>query len=160
MVWMRFKKYSRLDPQFSTLPISVREVLMNEFLDLQQSHYSVLRKHATLDLPQGMELFRISEDQTKPEDNTKTNIPQDTNTHTSTINTLPISINNNMQQTQQVAMQNTKPNETKRKKQNTNKEIQNIRVTRTSERLKLQKKDSESDSTDSDEEKKQVKFAF
>ena len=154
------KKYSRLDPQFSTLPISVREVLMNEFLDLQQSHYSVLRKHATLDLPQGMELFTISEDQNKPEDNTKTNIPQDTDTHTSTINKLPISINNNMQQTQQVAMQNTKPNETKRKKQNTNKEIQNIRVTRTSERLKLQKKDSESDSTDSDEEKKQVKFAF
>ena len=53
------KKYSRLDPSFSTLPQPVRDVLIHKFQDLNKLHYMELRKHATFTLPDSIKLFDI-----------------------------------------------------------------------------------------------------
>ena len=38
------KKYSRLDPQFQTLPQEVKGVLVNSFQDLDILHFKTLQK--------------------------------------------------------------------------------------------------------------------
>ena len=53
------KKYSRLDPSFSTLPPPVRDVLIHKFQDLNRVHYDKLRQHASLNLPNSIKLFDI-----------------------------------------------------------------------------------------------------
>ena len=53
------KKYSPLDPTFSTLPQSVRDILINDFENLNKNHYTELRKYSKLDLPNNEPLFEI-----------------------------------------------------------------------------------------------------
>ena len=53
------KKYSPLDPTFSTLPQSVRDILINEFELLIKNHYTELWKFSKLDLPNNEPLFDI-----------------------------------------------------------------------------------------------------
>jgi len=51
------KLYSSLDPEFSHLPQSVKDVLINKYEQLTTLHYKTIREHATLDLPDNDPLF-------------------------------------------------------------------------------------------------------
>ena len=55
------KKYSRLDPSFSTLPPPVRDVLIHNFQELNKLHYDQLREHALLPLPNSIKLFDLDD---------------------------------------------------------------------------------------------------
>ena len=62
------KKYSRLDPEFSTLPHPVRDVLINDFQALDALHFETLRAHSELNIPLGVEINPIQDDIDDPSD--------------------------------------------------------------------------------------------
>ena len=72
------KKYSRLDPQFQTLPQEVKDVLVNSFQELDILHFETLQKFSELNLPQGPILF-TSDHQFEDAPNTETNPSPDNN---------------------------------------------------------------------------------
>ena len=74
------KKYSRLDPSFSTLPPPVRDVLIHDFQDLNKLHYDQLRQHAVLPLPNSIKLFDVDEQDESPPFPSKDTPPSQVNT--------------------------------------------------------------------------------
>ena len=50
------KKYSRLDPTFSTLPQNVTEILINNFQNLDLLQLTTLQENAELNIPTGPSL--------------------------------------------------------------------------------------------------------
>ena len=51
------KAFNALDPEFSHLPQSVKDVLLHKYQDFTTNHYKTIRKYATLDLPENEPLY-------------------------------------------------------------------------------------------------------
>ena len=95
------KKYSRLDPQFQTLPQEVKDVLVNSFQDLDILHFETLQKFSELNLPQGPILF-TSDHQFEETPDTETNPSPD-------YNNFPVDIKNPLQNQISHTIGNTNP---------------------------------------------------
>ena len=57
------KKYSRLDPTFSTLPQNVKDILINNFQNLDLLQLTTIQEHAELNIPTGPSLTDEESDQ-------------------------------------------------------------------------------------------------
>ena len=151
------KKYSRLDPTFSNLPQSVRDILINKFEDLNQLSYTNLRKYATLELPQNEKLFNIDEENIENdniEENFEDTPPNVNNTELREIEN-NILIPGSTQNQDPPDLVRDQQHNTKTRKKSDN----NIpkRITRS---MKLQiSDDSDSSDSENEHEKKTVKFA-
>ena len=147
------KKYNRLDPTFSILPQSVRDILIHKFEDLNQLSYSNLRKYATLELTQNERLFNIDEETKEQIDEIEENLEEslpDLPELNASIPTTPLS---DTHSSNIEVKQNEKTNTRKKLETNTTPK----RITRS---MKLQlSDDSDSSDSENEREKKTVKFA-